>query len=314
MDLNKITEEFGKLGFTVEILSYSEINFRERSFKNQIIFYTSSEDVNLYYKSYVEDIIYALDLQGAVLLPPYKLLKAHHNKVFMEFLRDLSNLESIKGIKTNHFGTLEDFLGFQKELCYPLVFKSASGAVSSGVAKPNNRKQAIKIIKKHARSFSLRHDFWDFGRFLRHKGYQRESLYRKKFILQSFIPNMDKDWKVIIYGKKYFVLERSVRKGDFRASGSGLIQYNEKLPEGLLDFSETFFNSMKVPFLAMDIGFSNENFVLIEFQAINFGTHTVDTAPFYFQKIDSTWQAVYKEVIVENEFVSSVFDFLNETR
>jgi len=312
MDVNLIRSEFEKNGFSTEVLTYPEINFRERNFKDEIVLYTSSEDVDLFYKSYIEDLIYALDLQGAILLPPFKLLKAHHNKVFMEILRDLSDVELIKNIKTQHFGTLEDYVDFNHKIDFPKVFKSASGAVSSGVAKPGNNREAIRIIKRHSRSFSWRHDFWDLGRWLKHKDYKRESRYRKKFILQTFMPNMDKDWKVIVFGDKYFVLERSVKKGDFRASGSGIIEYNKNLPQGMLDFAKSFFRSMQVPFLAMDIGLSNNQFVLIEFQAINFGTHTVDSAPFYFINEAQEWKVIEEQVIVENEFVESIVKYIDE--
>ncbi len=232
----------------------------------------------------------------------------------MEFMRDMSSLEDIKNIKTRHFGTLEDFHKNKVKIDYPQVFKGASGAISSAVCKAKNHSQVIKSIKNLCRSISLFSELWDLGRSIKHPGYIRDSKYRRKFILQTFIPNMDKDWKVIVFGMKYFVLERSVRPGDFRASGSGLIKYNENLPNGLLNYAKMFFDSMNVPFLAMDIGFTGNEFCLIEFQGVNFGTHTVDTAPFYFTKENQNWKVIKNKVVVENEFVESISNYLNEIR
>jgi glutathione synthase/RimK-type ligase-like ATP-grasp enzyme len=45
---------------------------------------------------------------------------------------------------------------------------------------------------------------------------------------QDFIPNNNTDTRIIIIGDKAFAIIRGVRKGDFRASGSGVISYNHK--------------------------------------------------------------------------------------
>jgi len=310
MDILRLREEFEKKNIQIEYLHYPEVNLRDRNFKDEIILYTSSEDHNLLYKSYIEDIILALEIQGARLIPPFFLLKAHHNKVFMELLRDLSPMDHIKNIRSNNYGTLEDFENKFSELQYPKVFKGASGAVSSSVRLVKSKDEAIKTIKKLCRSRALYLEVWDFGRFIIHKGYKRDSKYRRKFILQNFILNMDGDWKIIVFGKKYYVLERKVRKNDFRASGSGLIEYNRNLPLGLLDYAKSIFDYFDIPFMAMDIGFDGCVFYLIEYQTLNFGTHTVDTAPFYFLNNGNKWEIIEEVSIVEREFAISVTAYL----
>lgn len=50
---------------------------------NTSILNTSSEDNGYHYKDYIEDIILGLYLQGAILLPEYKYLRANNNKVYM---------------------------------------------------------------------------------------------------------------------------------------------------------------------------------------------------------------------------------------
>lgn len=310
MDLKLIKNEFNNYGFNVEFKYYPEINFRE-NYKDDFILYTSSEDDNVFYKSYVEDIIYALELKGVKLIPSYKLLKAHHNKVFMEMLRDISYNKDIKKIKSNYFGTKEEFLQFQNTIKYPAVIKSAAGASSLGVKKLESSESSKKIVDKISRSKNLLYEFKDYLRSLRHKGYKKESKNRNKFIVQNLLPGLTKDWKILIFWDKYFILERSAKENDFRASGSGIIKYPEIIPEGIFDFAKKIFEEFDQPYFALDIGFDGQDFVLIEFQALNFGTHTLDTAPFYYKKENNAWKKYNETAIVEKELVASVVNYVN---
>ena len=83
-DKNLLQKYFSEYGFKTVFLGFSEVDFRKMDFKNKYVLYTSSEDVGCHYKSYIEDIVYGLHLQGAQLIPGYKWLQAHNNKVFME--------------------------------------------------------------------------------------------------------------------------------------------------------------------------------------------------------------------------------------
>lgn len=312
--MNKILlqHEFEKRDFRTIYCHYSDIDFKNNDYNKKIFLYTSSEDYNLQYKSYIEDVIYALEMQGAILLPGFKFLKAHHNKVFMEILRDLSNFKPIHNITSKNFGTLEDFLRDEKKISYPSVLKGSAGATSKLVDLIHDTADAKKKIKKISRSKALFHEIWDHGRSIKHKNYIKDSKYRNKFIIQNFIPNMNKDWKVLIFGDKFYVLERKVRKNDFRASGSGILSYNKQLPNGLLDYAEGIFNHFKIPFISLDIGYNENNFCLIEFQALHFGTHTIDTSPFYFTKIKNKWEIVNTSSFVEQELAESVRTFITK--
>lgn len=45
---------------------------------------------------------------------------------------------------------------------------------------------------------------------------------------QEFLPNNDSDLRVVVVSEKAWAFKRMVRKGDFRASGSGMINYDVK--------------------------------------------------------------------------------------
>ncbi len=312
MDVSVLKKQFKDNGFNVDIKNLASIDLQNEDVENKYYLYPSSEDVFLQYKSFIEDVIYGLELKNAVILPSFKLLRAHHNKVFMEILRSISGIPEINTMKAELFGTYEEFLAKKEMVEYPCVIKDAEGASSLGVQKANNENEAIQIIKKISRSRNWRFELWDYGRKFKHDGYKPESKHRRKFIIQKMLPNLDKDWKILIFGDKYYILERSAKKNDFRASGSGKIAYPESIPEGILDFAETVFDFFDVPFFAMDIGKSNGNFVLIEFQGVYFGTHTLDTSPYYFVKNGNDWERINGESIVEIEYARSVIDFINK--
>ena len=60
----------------------------------------------------------------------------------------------------------------------------------------------------------------------------REKCY---FYVQDFIPNNNFDIRVIVVCDKAFAIKRYVRKNDFRASGSGYIDYSRhSIPENII--------------------------------------------------------------------------------
>ena len=154
----------------------------------------------------------------------------------MELLRKFQIFEVNNSLNSRVFGAKEEFedLNIDK----PLVFKSSEGAMSSGVFLGSNNLEKNKSLDKVSRNVNYVEELKDFWRSRKHKNYLQESKNRKKFITQSFIPELDKDFKVLVFGEKYFIFSRPVRKNDFRASGSGFENYDYgskcKIPEGLL--------------------------------------------------------------------------------
>ncbi len=310
MDKKVLMKYFNENGYDLKSLSFSDIDFRTMDFKKEYVLYTSSEDNNYHYKSYIEDICYALQLQGAILIPEYKYLRAHSNKVFMECLRDLSSLQPIKNIKSHHFGTMEELKKKKHMLGAKVVVKAAGGAMSKYVSLATNVDELLKQAAKVSRTRAIIYELWDWGRSLKHKGYTRESKYRNKFVVQNFVPDLPNDWKILSFGKKYYVLYRGTRRNDFRASGSGKFQFREDLPCGILDFAENVYDSFDVPNISIDVAFDGKNFYLVEFQAIYFGSTTIQKSPFYFTKNKSRWVIHKDKSIIEKEYVDSIVGYI----
>lgn len=314
LDKNLLKEFFYQNGFEVEYRSFSDIDFRKENYKDKIVLYTSSEDPGYYYKDYIEDVILGLQYQGARLLPSYKFLRANNNKVFMEILRDLSNLKAIKNIKSLHLGTIEDLQKKQITEDSKYVIKTARGAMGKDVMLASNKSELIKKSKLISRTKYLYQELWDIKNAIKHRGFVRSSKYRKKFIVQNYISGLSNDWKILIYFNKYYILKRQNRKDDFRASGSGIIEFVKEIPPHILDFAELVYNEFNTPHLSIDVAFDGNTFYLIEFQALYFGTKTIEFAPFYFMKEGINWQRYDGKSNLEEVFVESVCQFLGENR
>ncbi|NVN94329.1 MAG: hypothetical protein HXX18_03490 [Bacteroidetes bacterium] len=310
LNFNKVAKIFESSGFVVEIKSFSDIDFRNQNYSKIFVLYQSSEDPDLRYKSFIDDIIYGLHLQGAILIPGYEFFKAHHNKVFMEILRDLSANYEIKNIKTKYYGTLEDFINRKSDLKYPLVLKSSEGAGSRGVVKVNNFKQAFKKVKFLSKSISLKYSFKDFLKQYYFKNYVSYSNFRRKLIAQNFISNLNNDYKILVYPYQIFILKRENRKNDFRASGSGLFEFTDQLPEGILEYSYQIFKSFNVPYISLDVAFNGNAFYLIEFQFVSFGTLTLEKSPFHYEYQNEKWMKIDGKKNLEDVFAHSIIYYL----
>lgn len=310
MDVNLLKRYFTEYGYNLIVKTFHEIDFRTQNYKGQFILYQSSEDRDSLYKGYIEDILLGLKIQGAILLPDFYLFRAHHNKVFMEILRDLSSNPGIKNIRSKGYGTLEDFLSDFPSLSEELVMKPSSGAMSRGVKLLTTEKGKIA----HARKLSSSFDPLETVKYLLkpyiRQNYVYESTHREKFITQNMIHGIQQDYKILIYGYKYYLLCRHNRKGDFRASGSGLFERVDNPPNGLLDYAESVYSSFNCPFISLDIALDKNNYYLFEFQFLMFGQLTLEKSTYYFKKQDNKWITVQETPSVEREISRSVVEYI----
>jgi len=295
-------------------IPFSEVVFRDADWKGKYVFYTSSEDAGLHYKDYIEDIVYGLQLAGAHVIPEYRFLRANNNKVFMEIIRDLMNHPALNTLSSGYYGSLEEALQAYPELHQPLVIKTAAGAMSSGVARAVNTVDLKRILKKFCRTPYFFNEFKNIVRTFKYPGYVKDSKYRQKIIVQNFIPGLSNDWKILIFGKKYYIFKRPNRKNDFRASGSGHDIYNygdtARPPQGIFDFASQIFTLLDVPHLSIDIGYDGKKFHLLEFQAIYFGTVGHERSNCYYEKSGNDWTPVYKILDLEQVYCDCIAAYI----
>ncbi len=275
------------------------------------ILYTSSEDEGEHYKSFIEDTIHILSLSHHICIPNFIFLRAHNNKVFMEMLRIHYNFSDVNIFESKFAATRKEI--DELNIQFPIVMKGPSGALSKTVKKANNKREASIFFNSLAPVVHIKQRIKEQLRRWRHRGnYNPEELVRGKIVLQKFVPNIDYDWKVLVYYNDLFVLKRNNRKNDFRASGSGLFSYTKDVPKEILDLAWNTRETLNVPHLSIDIAETSNGLGIFEFQAIYFGTKTLENSTFHFVKNNSSYQIIDCSVELEAIFVKSCLDFLNE--
>jgi len=318
MDKALLKNIFKKMDVDVEYLQFTDIDFNTTNFKNKIVLYSSSEDIGFHYKSYIEDIILGMKLQNAFVIPDYKYLRANNNKVFMEVLRDIIGNPELSNLKSFKPGVVEDV--YQKKTTLEkwsgYVLKSATGAMSSGVFLAKNYKELIQKSKKISKTKKIYFDIKDYIRKFYFKGYQPESKFRNKFIIQQFVPNLKNDWKILIFFDKYYIVERPVKSNDFRASGSGHKHYlfgsNANIPPGIFDFAKKIFSSFNEPFASIDIMYDGSVFYICEFQLLHFGTSGQVKSDCYFTEKDGQWAQINEKLPLERVYAESIVNHLKQ--
>jgi len=313
IDINKLKANFKKAGFDLIIKNFHEINFRTENYTNEWVLYQSSEDTNLLYKSYIEDIVLALELQGAKLIPNFPYFRAHHNKVFMEILRDSMNIDEIKNIQSRGFGTFEEYSKSDLFKSNKLtIIKPGSGTRSSNIELLNTQSKKRKYAHKISRSFTFENFKLWVSKIKTGRRYTPMSNNRCKFIIQNFIPDLKGDYRILAYGDKYYCVYRENRKDDFRASGSGKLNFEITPPKGLLDYSKKIYEKFNTPFMSLDIGYRDGKFYLFEFQCLCLGQYTLEKSSFHYKQNNSSWKRVYEKPDLEREVTKTIIDFIKK--
>lgn len=313
-DKKLLIEYIHKYGYEIEFIQFRNIQFTSE-WMNRLVIYTSSEEVGLHYKSFIEDVVLGLEKLGAIVLPRFELLRANNNKVYMEIIRESQLCNEFGLEKSKIFGTLDELeISIQNDkIEFPCVIKPASGAMSRGVELAKNSHELLKYARKISRTIHFKPEMKERLRAFKHTGYRQESRYQSKFIIQKFIPNLKNDWKVLIYGDHYYILNRGVKRNDFRASGS---HHNYKagskseFPIHMLDLVEKIYNKLDIPHLSLDFAFDGERGYVIELQAIHFGTSTLEFCEEYYIKKDGNWIIEKQQFDQEEEYVWGLLQYL----
>lgn len=139
-------------------------------------------------------------------------------------------------------------LEWAKSTSYPVVFKLRGGAGSSNVILVRTQAHAERLIHrmfgrgiypaKFRTPGSVRFQHFNLYRELhrqagnlyrRSKGLDTSAIWQvhKNYVLfQKFLPRNDHDTRITVIGDRAFGFRRLVRDNDFRASGSGRIDYD----------------------------------------------------------------------------------------
>jgi len=326
MDINRIKAYFISKDYSIDICKFSELDLGQ-VYKGVCVLYQTSESPGSFYKRYIEDLVYFLEKQGAVMVPDHKLLKAHHDKIFMEFLRYGFSDESLKTVKSWCYGSWVDARNF--DFGFPVVIKQASSSGGAGVFLATNRKDFNRKVKKAGHiviADSLPGLLVDYVKKITKKivlYFAPERSENLKYditplstslIVQTFIPGLSGDYKVLFFGGKYYMMYRKNRENDFRASGSGSFhQVPENDQEGILNFARRLTKEIDFPIIGMDIGYDGRDYHLLEFQVIHIGTSALHRSKFWHEFHDGKWIKYEGLSNLEEEFSRAIHNHIERT-
>lgn len=237
--------------------------------------------------NFARQLTYSLEHKGMKVFPNSRTVWHFDDKLGQKYLLEALALPLIA---TNVFYDKKTALEWANKTEYPVVFKLTRGAGSINVMLVHNYAQIRKIIAKcfgkgwrdrhriHAikdRIWSFRRDktlksFLNIGRgivrlVIPHPSHRAPRVEHSYAYFQEFIPNNDCDIRVIVIGKRAFAIKRMVRDGDFRASGSGNINYDPaEIPIECLRISFNASKTLEAQCIAYDFVFKNGEPLIVE--------------------------------------------------
>lgn len=204
---------------------------------------------------------------GIPVWPNYYTRWHFDEKVSQSYILKALNEPSVKSWI---FWNKEDALDFIKKARFPLVFKLSVGAGSANIVKVNSAAEAEKYI---IRMFDYGIYPYSLNEYEKSKSLKvitksaiKQYLYPEKLLLptyyqvqkgyvffQEFIQDNAYDIRVTIIGNRAFGFIRYNRKDDFRASGSGMIEYDiKKIPREAIETAFRISDKMGFQSMAYD--------------------------------------------------------------
>lgn len=258
---------------------------------------------------FAKQLIYSLEASGIKCFPDFYTTWHFDDKVGQKYL-----LESIGAplVPSYVFYTQKDAIDWIEKTTFPKVFKLRGGAGSSNVKLAHTKTEAKKLVKK-----SFGRGFTQFDRL----GYLKERIRKwrigkdsfvgvlkgigRLFIIteyakmhgrekgyayfQDFIPNNEFDIRVCVLGDKAFALKRMTRKGDFRASGSGIIIYEKaQIDERCVKIAFDINKKLRTQSIAYDFVFDQKNQPLIVEISYGYAVKAYDLCEGYWSD-DMKW-------------------------
>lgn len=178
--------------------------------------------------------------------------------------------------RTDVFWNLSDALRFCAQTSYPFVLKLAYGFQSSNVRLLRNRREATKWMRKiflqGVHSIRPSTSSWPRRvarrmrhRFVRRSANQPGQLQMGSILVQEFLEGNGFDTRVTVIGSRAFAFRRFNRPEDFRASGSGRIDWcPEEISEGAIRLSFRVAMALETQSVAVDVLKRGEEEVVVE--------------------------------------------------
>lgn len=252
-----------------------------------LMWHWSQEDPKT--RLFARQLTYAIDAAGKRVFPDSHTVWHFDDKVGQKYLLEALELPMVP---SHVFYSKSDALEWSQRTQFPKVFKLRGGAGSINVKLVKSKSQATKLIRKafnkgfgvSGRRALFRNRIWHFkkdknlttflglfkgvARLFLASDLEKAAGKEKGYAyFQDFIPNNKSDIRIVIIGQsKAFAIERMVRKGDFRASGSGIIHYldDHTIDKEALKVSFEAARKIKSQSIALDFVYDQKAPLIVE--------------------------------------------------
>lgn len=230
-------------------------------------------------------ILTALSLAGKKVFPDFNTNWHFDSKVAQKYFLEALGLPTPP---SHVFYTKKDALKWIDETTFPKVFKLSGGSGSANVQLVRTKERARQLtnqafstgfsqfdavgnLKERFRKFRLGKERINgvvkgVAKLVISPDFAKEMPNQKGYIyFQDFIPDATFDVRVVVIGDKAIALKRHVRENDFRASGSGFLEFDKELfdPE-LIRFSFEATKKLRSQSMSFDYIFDNGKPLILE--------------------------------------------------
>jgi glutathione synthase/RimK-type ligase-like ATP-grasp enzyme len=234
---------------------------------------------------FAKQLLYSLELSGKVVYPDFRTDWHFDDKLGQKYL-----MESIDAplIPSYAFYSKESARKWAETTSFPKVFKLRRGSSSRNVRLVRSRKEAGQLINRAFGRGFKQYDAWaelierwrlyrigqsqlkevfdGVGRLFYPIPYTRIIGRDRGYIyFQDFVPGNTHDIRINYVFNKCFGTRRGVRPGDFRASGSYIVDTDQaKIPEKAIRIAFDVASRLKLQTAAFDFILSDDEPVIVE--------------------------------------------------
>ncbi len=287
-------------------------------------------DLNDYKASLVaKQLTISLEKKQTRIFPDYSTSWHYNDKVGQKYLFESLNIPMIP---THIFYSKMGALEWVNSSTFPKVFKLRNGAGSLNVRLVRNKHEAKKLVKKSfSKGFassnkiaSLKDKILHFKndqnisqfiaiikavlRFVLHKENEKYFSKEKGYVyFQDFIDGNDYDLRLVVVGDRCWAAARLNRDGDFRASGSGKVSFDNKyFSNNLIKLAFEISRKLDAQSIAYDFISSKGEYKLVEI-SYAYPTGKSDMHPGYWDK-QLNWHegSVNAEYFIIEDFINLI--------
>ena len=255
-----------------------------------------------------KQLLYALEHTGFSVFPDFKTGWHFDDKIAQKYLFERIGAPLVP---TYLFLDKKEAIDWANKTTFPKILKLRGGAGSVNVKLIKSKKEAFKIINKaftegisndyaltsfkerlkkyrHGKA-SLKDVFMGFGRLIIKPSYLKVKRNEFGYVyFQDFIEGLDRDYRTKVLDNKCWGYQRMVRKGDFRASGSGAESYiytDNAIPDSILKLSFELTQKLSLKNAAFDFLIAKDKVYLVEVSCF-YGFHELEFHGYWDEQLN----------------------------